>query len=159
MSRTAIGWIPTACSEDARPSQVDDEEGDESIDYSPVACGLPDALTWEFYTVCHAPKAGTLLTGQQHVEVEAEAWGKQWGCDLDMPNCGWPEDLGSLPTMLDIWQLREALKSFPAGLGLGWDAIHPKALLRLGDNLLLALLRLLFSCECRGKWLHPAPRL
>ena len=113
----------------------------DEVDDAPVANGLPDSLTWEYYTVCHQPKAGTPLCGQQNVEAEADAWGFQWGCDLDMPDCEWQDDLGSLPTLLDVWQLREVLKTLPVRLGLGWAAIHPRALLRLGDNLLLAPVR------------------
>ena len=47
---------------------------------------------------------------------------------------------------------KDALATFPDVLGLGWDGLHPKALLRLGDELLKAILRLLFLCECKGQW-------
>ena len=53
---------------------------------------------------------------------------------------------------MQLETLKYALASFPDGLGLGWDAIHPKAVLRLSDLLLMALLRLLFLCEVAGEW-------
>ena len=69
-----------------------------------------------------------------------------------MPECEWPRNLGSLPPQLEVYLLREVLASFASGLGLGWDAIHPRALLRLGDATLQAILRLLFLCEVSGQW-------
>ena len=47
---------------------------------------------------------------------------------------------------------KTALLSFPHGLGLGWDGLHPRILLRLGDITLMAILRLLLLCEAVGKW-------
>ena len=89
---------------------------------------------------------------QQHVDKEAEDWSMHWACNTDMPPCQWPADLGPLPPQLELVALEYALATFPDGLGLGWDAIHPKALLRLSDQLLMALLRLLFLCEVSGEW-------
>ena len=74
------------------------------------------------------------------------------GQGVDLPDCQWPEDMGSLPPMLHVHAFRNATSTFPTELGLGWDAIHPRALLRLGDAVLQAILRLLFFCEVTGRW-------
>ena len=71
-----------------------------------------------------------------------------------MPDCQWPTDLGSIPLQLELGILRQVLMSFPVQLGLGWDGIHPRALTRLSDAVLEALLRLLFLCEATGEWPH-----
>ena len=78
-----------------------------------------------------------------------------WACDHPMPPCSWPTDLGPLPPMLELELLKYAPTSFPDALGLGWDGIHPRSLHRLSDQVLLALLRLLFLREATGQW----PRL
>ena len=54
--------------------------------------------------------------------------------------------------MLHLRASRNAVNTFPTELGLGWDAIHPRALLRLSDEVIAALLRILFLCECKGVW-------
>ena len=38
-------------------------------------------------------------------------------------------------------ELQEALTAFPADTGLGWDALHPRALTRLSADLLDELIR------------------
>lgn len=48
--------------------------------------------------------------------------------------------------------LRDAGVAFPAGTGLGWDDLHPRALLRLPNDVLEALLRVLHACESQGRW-------
>ena len=82
----------------------------------------------------------------------AEGWASEWGETLTMPACQWPVDLGPPPSLLDLHELKAALRSFPTQLGLGWDQIHPRALLRLEDSKLVALLRVIFLCECGGRW-------
>ena len=66
--------------------------------------------------------------------------------------CEWPSDLGPIPPLLERDAFKRAIATFPCGLGLGWDDIHPRALLRLGNVVLLTILRLLFLCECLGVW-------
>jgi hypothetical protein len=60
--------------------------------------------------------------------------------------------MGPLLPKMALPGLKRALASFAADTGLGWDALHPRALLRLPDSLLMAFLRILFICECRGEW-------
>ena len=42
--------------------------------------------------------------------------------------------------------------TFPRKVGLGWDKLHPRALLRCTDEALLALLRFLMLVEIVGAW-------
>ena len=147
MSRVTVGWIPTPGykSEDDHHGLSSRLQRDGDI----MTDELPDNLTWEYYShsICHDDRVGAPLPAQQVVEDEATSWDGQWGANVSMPPCQWPVDLGELPSQLNLYDLKVALLSFPPGLGLGWDNIHPEALLRLGDNVLQALLRLLFLCE------------
>ena len=47
----------------------------------------------------------------------------------------WPDDTEPLEP-ISLSQFRQALVTFLAGTGLGWDGIHPRALLRLPDDVL-----------------------
>ena len=87
---------------------------------------------------------------QQTVDDQAITWSKHWACDLHMPPCEWPRDMGPLPEQLTLSDFKEALRTFPTGLGLGWDGLHPRALLRLGDVTLDAILRVLFPAKPAG---------
>ena len=46
----------------------------------------------------------------------------------------------------------KALLTFPCGTGLGWDALHPRALTRLPPGILQAIMQLLALCEAAGRW-------
>ena len=78
--------------------------------------------------------------------------GVSMGAGETFPPCEWPADLGPLPPQMELTAFKLALVSFPTAIGLGWDDIHPRALLRLHDVVLLALLRILFLCETTGEW-------
>ena len=49
-------------------------------------------------------------------------------------------------------EFRWAIMTFPAGTGLGWDGIHPRALDRLDDAAIQALIDLVIACEKLGRW-------
>ena len=152
MSRTAIGWIPNPS---YKAISADDDQCD--CDYAllegeVVVHESPTTSTWD-HAEAESPSADTVpASAQQHVDAEASRWRVHWAGGEDMPPCQWPADLGPLPPMLELSLLKLALLSFPEGLGLGWDGIHPRCLLRLCDSVLLALLRLLFLCEATGTW-------
>ncbi len=140
MSRTSVGWISTHIDvpEEVRLSDTDtlndtDEAVLKSMSLLRIAGPVP-------------------LNAQQVAEREAGAWATEWGAGQDLPEVTWPADLGPLPQQLTLGPLKKALAAFPAGTGLGWDDLHPRALLRLDDELLMALLRLLFVCESQGRW-------
>ena len=56
------------------------------------------------------------------------------------------------PGPIHPWIVRAACRSFPANTGLGVDAIQPRALLRLSDEAIRALCRLLMAIELYGSW-------
>ena len=154
MSRTAIGWIPNP----AHKGMVMEEDYDGHETCEQALTGevkvhsCPTKLTWDQSGTVGDSTDIVPCSSQQHVDGEAKQWSEHWACQADMPACQWPSDMGPLPPMLELELLKHALSTFPEGLGLGWDGIHPRCLLRLGDSVLLALLRLLFLCEATGEW-------
>ena len=145
MTRNATGWHPTAV-----------ETGDEaalSLQHLPSALRQdPSAVPPESGKRC-APR-----TAQQAADAEAASWAKQWLADEPgladnrQQMLTWREHMGPILARMTLPGLKQALATFAADTGLGWDAVHPRALLRLPDSSLLALLRILFVCECRGAW-------
>ena len=63
----------------------------------------------------------------------------------------WPDDPKQLPPM-SLRRFKRALFSFPAGTGLGWDGVHPRALFRLPNNILFQWMALMLNCEREGRW-------
>ena len=53
---------------------------------------------------------------------------------------------------LVLEKFRGACYSFPIGVGLGWDKMHPRALARCSDQLLSALIIMLMLAEESGVW-------
>ena len=159
MSRVAVGWIPSTqgrCGdgddlslEEAHSLHQDDQLTERDVRVE--TC--PTELTWDAHQPTTEDAAGGLpRSAQQSADREAAQWSRVWGADATLPDCEWPADMGPLPPMLELHSFKEALATFPAALGLGWDGIHPKALLRLSDAVLHAILRLLFLCEAKGVW-------
>ncbi len=139
MSRTAMGWTPAPVSTPDHVNFSDADVSDE-LDEADLDVVRPQNVT-------AAP-----LSVQQIADKEAGVWAAEWGVGLELPQVVWPDDLGPLPPPLQLVSLRRALASFPCATGLGWDDLHPRALLRLPDVLLAALLRILSACECQGEW-------
>ncbi len=141
MSRTALGWVPAQV---AIPEDVTLSDADvlDELDETQLAAVLGQA----------DQSVSVPLSAQQTADREAGTWAAEWGLGRDLPEVVWPLDLGPPPAAFVLPSLRRALASFPSGTGLGWDALHPRALLRLPDSLLSAMLRLLMACERIGKW-------
>ena len=95
---------------------------------------------------------GPPASRQQAAELAADEWDAQWGAGKQHPPCQWPDDMGAIPPMMTVAAFKDACRSFPNGTGLGWDGIHPKALLRLPVSCLSALVRILFISEAHGRW-------
>ena len=53
---------------------------------------------------------------------------------------------------MSLKRFKATLASFAAGTGLGWDGVHPRALLRLPDDVLRQWMALLLKCEREGRW-------
>ena len=92
---------------------------------------------------------------QQEAEDQADSWGGIWaansndnGITASLRTCGdW-----DVPPELLLDELLKSLASFPNGTGLGWDRVHPKALLRAHAKWIDSLLKLLMRCEAAGQW-------
>ena len=92
---------------------------------------------------------------QQEVEIQVCNWCREWAtskCETERFEVQWPDDLGEPPPPLKLRHFKKAAASFPMNLELGWEGIHPRALLRLSDEILEALLRILQACEGQGRW-------
>ena len=83
----------------------------------------------------------------------AGSWGKEWGVGSRQPQIMWPDlsQSSPLPT-LSCQLVRDACATFPSGTGLGWEKLHPRALCRLCDEALLALIRIFILVELIGEW-------
>ena len=145
MSRTRTGWIPTAKFDfDEYPEHIEVDDSEAS-------------LSWD---TCQRVKARITTDGvpgsvNQEITNEVAAWQREWACHEEsepVPPIVWPENMGAPPARVDIEQLRQALMSFPSQLGLGWDKIHPRAIARLDDTILEAIVRLMERCEETGQW-------
>ena len=92
---------------------------------------------------------------QQEADAECCKWADEW---LATERCPapplppWPLALGQPLPAPCLAVLTAALASFPAATGLGWDNMHPRALLRLPTSALRAMLRLLILAELLGAW-------
>ena len=63
----------------------------------------------------------------------------------------WPADMGEMPPRLLEDALIQAGLTFPRGLGLGWDGIHPRMLSRVSDFLLRWIACVLVQREKSGR--------
>ncbi len=99
------------------------------------------------------PRGGpSPLNAQQAVEVEANGWAVEWAEGQPVLAPLWPVDLLEPLPRPTVQMLRAAMRSFPAGTGLGWDAVHPRAYLRLSDSVLEALIDIFMRAEATGRW-------
>ena len=89
---------------------------------------------------------------QRIVGKEVETWAGPWeeGHHYrdDLPECISLEGR----ELITPQQVLDAYKSFPAGTGLGWDGIHPRAILRMSPETVQAIADLLHACEATGRW-------
>jgi len=138
-SRVATGWIPskTGHQPTTNLSELDDLEG-----LSPQQ--LQTALA-------PAPEADTPLGAQHLANAERADWAVQWATEMQHDPLDWPDETEPLPP-ISLKMFRSALFSFANGTGLGWDGVHPRALLRLPDELLYRWIHLLLACERSGAW-------
>ena len=82
--------------------------------------------------------------------AERSSWGAEWAADSNWIEPSWDDSIGGPPPPFELASFRESLASFPCGTGLGWDAMHPRALLRLLDRLMLELMGIIARCEALG---------
>ena len=92
---------------------------------------------------------------QQSAEAERQRWAEEWVVGQDLAQPSWEGgncELAPPPPPLVFEHFVKALLTFPCGTGLGWDALHPRALTRLPSGILLAIMQLLALCESAGRW-------
>jgi len=92
------------------------------------------------------------LSRQQTVDGETDKWSAEWLAGNPYPHLPWPEQLGALLPTPTVDDLIGACCTFPAGTGMGWDGLHPRALARLPEAVLHALMCLLLTAESIGHW-------
>ena len=141
MTRTATGWISSTVAGYIEPGQSDyDTEAHET---GITEEDIRSALQWNLGTIGPAD-------AQQEAELQSKQWSKEWACGQTAKDFQWP-DIELLKT-ITRQEMMEALRIFPAETGLGWDAIHPRALTRISDDLFDELLSILATCELTGTW-------
>ena len=143
MSRTAAGWVPSV-------TAVSRESNSESCDLA-----LEESDDVDVESAEEAALQGNVevpLDGQQTADEEAAKWAREWQVGQDPPLPLWPATLG-LPMPAPCMDLVERqCRSFAVGTGLGWDRLHPRALLRCSQYALKALVRIFIAAELAGKW-------
>ena len=140
MSRVASGWIPASVA--PVPAETESEEDTGSIPFEEDYLG-------------NEAMAETLdepLNGQHSVDSEAAKWSEEWQVGQSPPLLVWPAALGEPLPVPCVDAAMAACKTFPAGTGLGWDRLHPRALLRCSREAITALLRLFILAELLGEW-------
>ena len=81
--------------------------------------------------------------------VNGVAFGKQLMCNIN--RCGLRKR-GIQPPPLALPAFKDACSTFAAEVGLGWDKLHPRVLLRCSDSVLLLLIQIFMMAESIGCW-------
>ena len=145
MSKAACGWIPTT------KYQIDDIDEEVEVDSSEAN------LSWGNFQGAdvHTSENGVPGSVNREVHSQVHAWQGEWACREDsdeMPLAVWLGDMGPPPEPLQLDHFRKAPFSSPVQLGLGWGKIRPRAIARLEDVVLEAILRIMQACEGQGVW-------
>ncbi len=141
-TRTPTGWTPTRVG--APPVPLNENGDIDDVD----GLSTPDLRR----LIATAGVVVAPLNRQENVEAEANDWAAHWAEGQVMPQQCWPVDADQhLPAPTPA-QLRAALMSFPCATGLGWDGLHPRALTRLSDAMLMRFIDILMEAERRGRW-------
>jgi hypothetical protein len=137
LTKVGCGWAPSpSLPTPDEPEAAEHEQDDEEITEQELAAA-------ECFPI----------SPQEEADHAAIAWGKEWnanGYQLQLP---WPDSCWSpdLPA-LSVEVLLNSARTFPSGTGLGWDKMHPKAIIRLPTVAILALARICIMAEVLGMW-------
>ena len=137
MSRTQEGWVPASLGQDGcvdeevEFSEADMEHGGPS-NHEKCVSGVP-------------------LDQQQSVDLAAKEWARIW-TDPGDNAISWPPSLGLSMRQLTVDDVRIACRTFPTGVGLGWDKCHPRAIARCSDAVISQLVALFHEAERVGRW-------
>ncbi len=152
-SRVQAGWVPSKVGLPERRSEAAVSGGCGETDRADID-DEPQVGRETVDRVLRQTEHGMRpLNVQDVVEDQARVWADFWAAGENLPEPAWPKNVDDLalprPT---VGQLRCALKSFSSGTALGWEALHPRALLGLSDQRLEELIDLLMSAERSGAW-------
>ena len=142
LTRCTTGWIPSKAAKEtqAEVSLMDDVGGltEEQLQH------ITESPSGERVT----------LNAQQLANAEKESWSVEWAVGKDSEEPDWTGLLQDepAPPELILEEFKLALITFPAMTGLGWDKMHPRALLRLPEPVLRIVIGLLQRCEVEGRW-------
>lgn len=140
LSRSATGWVPAVVTKDLENGGFDEGELD----------GLSPA---QLAAVTMQPgPASSPIAAQQSANAERLRWGQEWAAGEPAQEPPWPPGPGPPPPAFTLADLKSALATFSPGAGLGWDDLHPRALLRLSDATLQRLVDGIQRCEAEGRW-------
>ncbi len=84
---------------------------------------------------------------QGAVEAEADDFAHHWDATEGEVKLRWPTQFGAVPEMIIIDWMLMAASTLAEGTGLGWDNVHPRAVLRLTRRLLQRLVDILLAAE------------
>ena len=146
MTRVQGGWVPSAVGKCLR----DDVDGPPDPDGDFDSIEDPADLVPESFLECPCVAP---LCSMSEANLLAKNWGGEWGTGTQQPPIAWPDMALEIPLPdVSCHILRTACDSFPCGTGLSWDKFHPRAIARLHDEALLALIRLFILAELVGNW-------
>ena len=140
LSRVAAGWVPAKVGPVA---EYGADDGAEQWTTAEEECLIAEADT----DYVEVP-----LDAQQAADAETDKWAIEWQVGESPPIPIWPESLGQPLPPLCVDEALRACATFPAGTGLGWERLHPRALLRCSREAIVALLRLFMLAELLGRW-------
>ena len=139
------GWMPSPVGELAL-----EDEDDEGI----IDDGVPLEVQLE-----NASLIGTTscsgrgpLSDQATVEQQANDWAEIWQEEASYCEPDFGDLAGEQLAPLWPWAIIEAVSTFPVGTGLGADNVAPRALRRLSEAAIEALIALFLAFEAAGSW-------
>ena len=92
------------------------------------------------------------LTAMQSVMHQADKWAGEWSVGKPYTHPSWPSTPNNDVEPVEVQDLITAAGTFPTEVGLGWDALHPRALLRLSGDAMHLLMMICRLCEQLGSW-------
>ena len=145
------GWSKSPLGPERLNENVPDEpEEHDDLEAPHCGQGKPEFSGTSSTQIFSGSVRTTPLCDQAAIEVEADQWAELWREKEQYQRLDWGE-VESLPALLPE-AIRAAAASFPVGTGLGVDHIPPRALLRLSDESIAALAKILMVMGKRGEW-------
>ena len=151
LSRLAFRWVKGGVSGNAGGTDVQGYDNDVP-DCDPGEKLVLDAAAPVMPQPDSDPTRIGPASDQATVESIASKWAELWEADATYRSPALAEADGEVLKPLTAADILLAAKSFPAATGVGADAISPRALTRLPQELLEELASLLMLAEDTGDW-------